>query len=231
VSMYNISRSWADMLNFYILLFGVVSPAWCDSAMDPIKDQRQCNLLVQGHHWWRELDSRLWPWDKATILPMEKSKHHQDRKRWDRQTAKSWACSSFPLTSGGLLTKNLSWQAKQSTPHTTVTLYVDCVKMCEYFAPNFGEKRNVCCITSFSTSEFLTKNNMTVVPHPPFYSLFPIEDKTERPTIWHNWGYRCRIAGGAKHPHRTRLPGFILEMAEALGTVHTRGRGLLLGRW
>jgi hypothetical protein len=42
---------------------------------------------------------------------------------------------------------------------------------------------------SFFTREFLTKNNMTVVPHPPrspdlvpcVFSVSPIEDKTERP--------------------------------------------------
>jgi hypothetical protein len=28
------------------------------------------------------------------------------------------------------LQKNSSWQAKQSIPHTTVTFYGDCVKMC-----------------------------------------------------------------------------------------------------
>jgi hypothetical protein len=31
-------------------------------------------------------------------------------------------------------------------PHTTVTSYSDCVKVCEDFAPNFGDKRTVCCI-------------------------------------------------------------------------------------
>ena len=30
------------------------------------------NLLVQGHHWWWELGLWLQPWDKATILPVEK---------------------------------------------------------------------------------------------------------------------------------------------------------------
>jgi hypothetical protein len=27
------------------------------------------------------------------------------------------------------------------------------------------------------------KNNMTVIRHPPYFSPFPIEDKTERPHI------------------------------------------------
>jgi hypothetical protein len=33
-----------------------------------------CNLPVHGYHWWHELDLWLWPWDKATVLPMEESK-------------------------------------------------------------------------------------------------------------------------------------------------------------
>jgi hypothetical protein len=37
------------------------------------------------------------------------------------------------------------------------------------------------------------------------------------------------IAGGAEHSHRTRLPGFIYKMAEALGKVHTHGKERLRG--
>jgi hypothetical protein len=48
---------------------------------------------------------------------------------------------------------------------------------------------------------------MTVVPHPPYFSVSPIEDKTERPPFWHSWGDQGRVAGGAEHPHRTQLPG------------------------
>jgi hypothetical protein len=48
--------------------------------------------------------------------------------------------------------------------------------------------------TSFFTREFLTKNNMTIVPHPPYFSLVsPFEDKTERPPFWHNWGDQSRL--------------------------------------
>jgi hypothetical protein len=47
-----------------------------------------------------------------------------------------------------LFTKNLSWQAKQSIPHATVMFYGDCLKICENFAPNFGDKITGCCITT-----------------------------------------------------------------------------------
>jgi hypothetical protein len=101
--------------------------------------------------------------------------------------AKPQACSSLSLTSRAMFTKNLSWQAKQSVPHTAVTFYGDCVNMCEDFAPIFVNRRSSCCITTthclklpFST-EFSTRNNMTVIPHPPYspdlascdFSLFP----------------------------------------------------------
>jgi hypothetical protein len=44
------------------------------------------------------------------------------------------------LTSGGLFIENSSWQAEQSVLHTTVMFYGHCVKMCEDFTPNFGNK-------------------------------------------------------------------------------------------
>jgi hypothetical protein len=46
--------------------------------------------------------------------------------------------------------------------------------MFEDFTPNFGNKRTGCCITTTHnlTKQFLTKNNMTVLLHPPYFSLF-----------------------------------------------------------
>jgi hypothetical protein len=52
--------------------------------------------------------------------------------------------------------KELVLQAKQSIPHTTVTFYGDCVKMCEDFAPNFGDKITGCYI--------MTKHHLTLRP-------------------------------------------------------------------
>jgi hypothetical protein len=78
------------------------------------------------------------------------------------------------LTSRAFLTNNSSWQTKQSIPPTTVTFYGDYMKMCEYFALNFGNKlhhNNALFHTFFFTREFLTKNNMTLIP-PPYFSLF-----------------------------------------------------------
>jgi hypothetical protein len=87
--------------------------------------------------------------------PNIKIQTHQDRKRRDRWRAKSRACSSFSLTSRGLFIKNSSWQAEQSSPHTTVMFYSDCVKMCEDFALNFGDKKLVVASWQHTVSHFL----------------------------------------------------------------------------
>jgi hypothetical protein len=92
----------------------------------------------------------------------------------------------IPLTSRVLFTKNSSWQAKQSIPHTTLTFYGDCGKMCEHFAPNFDVK------------EMAVESQQRSVPHFLFYqkifdlkqhdcrppptlldSIFPTDDKTK----------------------------------------------------
>jgi hypothetical protein len=56
------------------------------------------------------------------------------------------ACSSFSLTPRGMFKKNSFWQAIQSIPHTTVMVYVNYVKVCEDFTPNFGDKITGCRI-------------------------------------------------------------------------------------
>jgi hypothetical protein len=85
----------------------------------------------------------------------------------------------FSLTSGGLFLKNSSWKAKQSIPYATVTFYGDCVKMCEGFAPKFGDRnmyvasRQRAASHFFTTRKFLPKSNATIVPYSLHLSLFP----------------------------------------------------------
>jgi hypothetical protein len=80
------------------------------------------------------------------------------------------------LTSKGLFTKNSFWQAKQSVLHITVTFYSDCVKMCEAF---MRQKNGLLHHEQFTVSHFLStrelliKNNMAIVFHPPYFSMFP----------------------------------------------------------
>jgi hypothetical protein len=91
--------------------------------------------------------------------------------------------------SRGLFTENSFWQAKQSILHITVTLYGDCVKTCEVFAPHFGDKKLAVASRQRTVSHLLfqegifVQNNMTVVPHPPYFSVSPVKDKTENPSF------------------------------------------------
>jgi hypothetical protein len=101
-------------------------------------------------------------------------------KRCDRWRAKSRANSSFSLTSRGLFTRDSSWHAKQSIPHTTVTFYGDWVTMWEAVAPNFGNKRTGCCIItthritiSFLLGNLLPKTTWLSSPTHPTFLRFP----------------------------------------------------------
>jgi hypothetical protein len=79
----------------------------------------------------------------------------------------------------GIVHKGFVMQAKQSIPHTIVTFYCDCVKMCENIATDFGGKRiplhhdNAQSHTPFFTGDFLTKNNVTPSLTDPIFLCFP----------------------------------------------------------
>jgi hypothetical protein len=102
-----------------------------------------------------------WPWQwldkhlgKETWAVHGKSKLIETEKFETGEQEKSRACSSFSLTSRGLITKGDFW------PKTTWQS-----------SPN----------------------------HPTFF-VSPVEDKTERPLFWHNWGDWGSIAGSAEQP-------------------------------
>jgi hypothetical protein len=118
--------------------------------------------------------------DKGTVLLIEKSKSPRPNKR-SRQV-KSKVKSMFIIFFGikGVVTNNSSWQAKQSIPHSTVMFYDDCVKMCEHFALNFGNKRTHCCIMTthhltipFSPGNFWPKTTWLSSPTHPTFLCFP----------------------------------------------------------
>jgi hypothetical protein len=87
----------------------------------------------------------------------------------------------------------------------------------------------------FSPENFWLKATWLSSPtHPTHltwpHSLSPIEDKAERPPVRHSWGDRqnCKWCWTPSENTTSRMH---LKMAEALGTVRTRGRGLLRGWW
>jgi hypothetical protein len=125
MSFYLESCIWHDAIS------GSSEDAACQRLREALSDRlSRCNVLVQGQ---QQQFSKL------------KVQTHRDRKRRDRWRAKSRACT-FSLISGGSSTKNWSWQSKQSILHTTVTFYCECLKMCEDFAPDFGDKSSGSCI-------------------------------------------------------------------------------------
>jgi hypothetical protein len=89
---------------------------------------------------------------------------------------------------------------------------------------------NVPSHTSFFTREFLAKNNMTVVPHPPYFSLFAqLEIKLKD----RHFGTIEVVAAESQAVLNTLtehdFKDAFTHSAEALRAVHTRGRRLLRG--
>jgi hypothetical protein len=83
------------------------------------------------------------------------------------------------LTTRGLFTKNSCRHPKQSIPHTTLMFCGDCMKMCEDFTPNVGNKRTGCHITimhhltlPFSPGNFLPKTIWLSSPTHPTLLCF-----------------------------------------------------------
>jgi hypothetical protein len=117
--------------------------------------------------------SRVITGDESWIYGYDpKTKKKSPNGKW---RAKSRSCSSFPLSSRGLFTRNSSWQVKQPIPHTAVTF--GWVKMCEDFVPNSGDKRTGCCLmtTHHITLPFSPGNfwpNITRLRPTPYFSLF-----------------------------------------------------------
>jgi hypothetical protein len=121
--VYTISLLWVDVLickSSYL-----ESCIWPDVLSREIRQSnsecasnfvRRSNFSVLGYHWWRKQQLRLWPWEKTTILPMEKPKLARlIAMRQVKSKVKSMLIIFFDIT------RNSSWWVKQSIPHTTVT--------------------------------------------------------------------------------------------------------------
>jgi hypothetical protein len=169
---------------------------------------------------------------------MENSELTETKKRQYRWRPKLRACSSVSLTSRKLFKMNLSWHAKQSIQHSIVMFYGNCMKMCEDFNPKFGAKRTGCYITTmhcFSSGNFLPQNNIAVIPHPPHYlicslqlfSVSSIEDTAVLTQV--RWSRKNHQNQNTLTEHDVQ--DVFKKIAEVLGIVDTRGRGLLWGWW
>jgi hypothetical protein len=172
--MYKISHSWVDMVFFYFPFFlnCVSGQMWfSDGSNKGTVSNFVQNLEKMRRTPWQWLDKCS---EKKAWAVLEKYKLTETEKRQGRRRASQDYTHNF-FTPSGLFKENLSWQAKQSIPHAPVTFYSNCMKMCKDFATNFGGKRTGCCIMTvhrltlpFSSGNFWTKNNMTVIIRPSY---------------------------------------------------------------
>ena len=76
---------------------------------------------------------------------------------------------------------------------------------------------------SFKVSQFLAKNNMTVIPHT--HLIY------EGSKIRHHWRDSRGIAAGTWHNSKKGLPGMLPSMAETLGPLYSCKRGVHWRWW
>jgi hypothetical protein len=63
---------------------------------------------------------------------------------------------------------------------------------------------------------------MTIVAHPPYFSVSPIEDKTEMLPLWHDCGDQGRIAATAEQPQNMTSRMYIKNYWSAGNGVYAR---------
>ena len=85
----------------------------------------------------------------------------------------------------------------------------------------------------FKVSQFLAKNNMTVIPHPLYSSDLPPCDffLFSKLKLRHHWRDSRGIAAGTWQNSKKGLPGMLPSMAETLGPLYSCKRGVLWRWW
>jgi len=98
---------------------------------------------------------------------------------------------------------------------------------------------NALAHTSLVVREFLTKNNMTTVPHPAYapdlascnFYVFPkMKLRLKGWCFLFHWKDPSKIATGTKHAKASRLPWVLSKMTKSLGSLCT-SPWWLLRRW
>jgi hypothetical protein len=79
---------------------------------------------------------------------------NSDRKQWDMWRTKSIACASFSLSSRGLFTMNLSWQARQSILPTNMNFTATAWTFLCFPFPKYTKLISRHCFLSRSTRCF-----------------------------------------------------------------------------
>jgi hypothetical protein len=167
------------MLISYVHLSGVMYLAWCNITLNPTV----CEQLI------------LWKFRKSATETLamvrqdfggggEAGAVHGKCKltetEWQRNNLSGRLNNKFRIPLWRFTPT--AWKYVKNSPRTLAT------KGCCIMTTQ--------CYISFFTREFLTKNNMTGVPHPHFFSLFPrLTIKLNGRHFWHNWGDWSRILG------------------------------------
>jgi hypothetical protein len=135
-SVYKISRGWLDVLIYYGLLFGVV--------MQWIRQRSSTKFCANLAKSMTETVAMIRQAFGEEIL--SRARKIRKNARQAKNKIKSMLIIFFVIKEivhkefilAGLIVMSL----------TTVTFYGDCVKMCESFASNFGDKTTGCCVTT-----------------------------------------------------------------------------------
>jgi hypothetical protein len=169
-------------------------------------DKGTANFVqISGKAWWRP-----WQWidkrsGKKALTLHGKSKLNETEKGETGEQPSQEHAHHISLTSGGLFTNNWFWHAEQSIPHSTDILWRlrENVPRLRPEQLAVAPRQRTVSLFLFSPRNF-DQQQLGYRSRPTIrFSVSPIEDKTERPPFWHNWGYGIRIAGGAEHRHRT----------------------------
>jgi hypothetical protein len=160
-----------------ILLFEVMYLAWCDFTMDLITGMHQ--MLCRS---WKKCDR-----DPGNVYERSEKKawaihgclNGKVQTNWDRKKVrqvkskvKSMLIIFFYIK--GTVHKEfiLAGQTVSSSYYCEVLWWLH--EFVQRLHPEFWSQNNwllltaTHCLTSFFTREILTKNNMTVIPHPPY---------------------------------------------------------------
>ena len=120
--------------------------------------------------------------------------------------------------------------------HIILTEDLKMRRVASKFVPRLLSVDNVPAYAALLTRRFLTDNNRTVVPHPPYsldlapcdFFLFPkLKMKLKGGKISDGGGNSSRVAGGPEHAARKWLPGMLKKLAAPLGSLSSLRRGLL----